>query len=139
MLQNRPQKTVVFKYSDEVLPISPKRPETDLNSTIEAQIRNFQTIFPENSTDQKMTYDENKSKFTIKYNKGGSHFYLEREEIEPDVVVYLSTKAPEKLGKDQFKSCVKKLYGNRKKLTQKVVGDILNRPQSGVSESANDK
>ena len=74
MLQNCPKKTAVFIYSDEVLPISPKRPETDLKSSIEAQIRNFQTIFPKNSTGKKMSFDEDKNKFSIEYNKDGSHF-----------------------------------------------------------------
>jgi len=139
MLQNCPKKTAVFIYSDEVLPISPKRPETDLKSSIEAQIRNFQTIFPKNSTGKKMSFDEDKNKFSIEYNKDGSHFYFVRKEIQPDVVVFLSTKAPEKLDKDQFKTCVKKLYGKRKNLTQIDVGHILNRHPSGVSKTANDK
>lgn len=139
MLQNRPKRTAVFKYSDKVLPISPQRPETDSKSTIEAQLRNFQAIFPENSTDKKMAYDENKDKFSIEYNKDGNHFYFVRKEIQPDVVVFLSTKAPEKLDKDQFKTCVKKLYGKRKNLTEIEVGHILNRHQPEVSKTANDK
>lgn len=86
-----------------------------------------------------MSFDEDKNKISIEYNKDGSHFYIVEKEIAPDVFEYRSTKAPEKLDKDQFKTCVKKLYGKRKNLTETDIAHMLNRHPSGVSKTVNDK